>query len=103
MNRVEFTRKITELIQLMVLEDEQPIIDYVKRSDEEQMHLYQEGKSKCDGVTNRSRHQDGAAADIYFVQKGKLVEPRAGHIYWHKQWETKGGQPMITWDKGHYE
>ena len=103
MKRLEFTEKICSLILNMIDEGESPVIDYVKRSDEEQMHLYQEKKSKCDGVTNISQHQRGCAADLYFIGKGKLVPPKKGHEYWHQEWEKVGGQPMISWDKGHYE
>ena len=104
MTRVEFTYNICQLLIEMFKADESPIIDYVKRSDEEQMHLYQEGKSKCDGIHNISKHQRGKAVDIYFVDGNKLVEPKLGHEYWHKRWtETYGGQSMISWDKGHFE
>ena len=49
MNRVEFTRNLVNLLAAMMLEGEHPIIDYVKRSDEEQKRLFMKGKSKCDG------------------------------------------------------
>lgn len=103
LDRVEFTRQIIDLLASMMLDGEHPIIDYVKRSDEEQMHLYQEGKSKCDGIKIKSQHQFGKAMDIYFVEKGKLVDPKKGWEYWHKVWESLGGQPMVSWDKGHFE
>jgi len=103
MNRVEFTHNLINLLAAMFIEGESPIIDYVKRSDEEQMHLFQEGRSKCDGIKVRSKHQTGRAADIYFVDNGKLVEPKKGFGYWHKYWEEKGGEPMISWDKNHFE
>lgn len=103
MDRVEFTRNLVNLLAAMLLDGEHPILDYVKRSDEEQARLYKEGKSKCDGVKVKSKHQLGKAADIYFVEDGKLVEPKRGWEYWHKRWEEKGGNPMIDWDKGHFE
>ena len=103
MNRVEFTHNLTNLLAAMFLEGEHPIIDYVKRSNEEQMHLYQEGKSKCDGVKVISRHQVGCAADIYFIEDRKLADPKKGWEHWHRYWEEKGGSPMISWDKGHFE
>lgn len=34
------------------------------RTAAEQKKLYDEGKSKCDGYINRSRHQDWLAADL---------------------------------------
>jgi len=103
MNRVEFTRNLVNLLAAMMLEGEHPIIDYVKRSDEEQKRLFMEGKSKCDGYAVRSQHQVGKAADIYFVEENKLVDPNKGFSYWHKYWQDKGGKPIIDWDKNHFE
>lgn len=37
------------------------------RSTERQKQLYREKKSKCDGVTNISKHQEGKAIDVYYV------------------------------------
>ncbi len=102
-NRIDFTRQLNNLIAGMILEGEHPILDYVKRSPEEQKRLFDAGLSKCDGVNNISQHQIGVAADIYFVEDGKLVEPKKGFDYWHRNWEEKGGRPMIEWDKGHWE
>lgn len=103
MTRVEFTRKIVELLRNMHLFGEHPVIDFCKRSDEEQARLFALGLSKCDGDRVRSRHQDGKAMDIYFVEEGRLVDPQSGWEFWHKKWEALGGQPMIGWDKGHFE
>jgi hypothetical protein len=82
---------------------EHPIIDYVKRSDEEQQRLYDLKLSKCDGVKILSQHQLGKAMDIYFIEDGKLVEPKQTFKYWHDLWESWGGKPIIDWDKGHFE
>ena len=112
MNRVEFTKSITNLLAAMMLDNEYPIIDYVKRSEVEQRHLFTEGKSKCDGISSISQHQRGKAADIYFpdlddidkdMDKDELLPPKKGWEYWHTYWEEKGGKPMIEWDKGHFE
>jgi len=103
MTRAEFTHALTNLLAAMYLEGEHPILDYIKRSDAEQMHLFMEKRTKCDGVKIRSKHQDGKAADIYFVDKGQLVDPKKGWEFWHKYWEEKGGQPMISWDRVHFE
>ena len=102
-DRIEFTRSLVLLLTQMIEEEEFPIIDFVKRSAEEQKRLFQEGLSKCDGEKIRSRHQDGKACDIYFIENGNVVEPQKGHIYWHIQWEELGGRPMIEWDRGHFE
>ena len=37
------------------------------RSAERQKKLYREKKSKCDVVTNISKHQEGKAIDVYYV------------------------------------
>lgn len=103
MTRIEFTVNIVALLHQMILLGEHPIIDYVKRSDEEQMHLYQEKKSKCDGIKTISKHQVGRAMDIYFIEQGNIVDPHIGFEHWHNLWEKWGGQPKIDWDLGHFE
>jgi hypothetical protein len=103
MDRVEFTRNLVNLIAAMMLEGEHPIIDYVKRSAEEQKRLFDKGLSKCDGVHSISAHQIGRAADIYFIEDGKMVDPKKGWDHWHQYWQEKGGKPEIEWDRGHFE
>ncbi len=116
MNRVEFTHKINNLIAGMILEGENPIIDFVKRSDEEQHRLWKIGRddkgnrigmtvTNCDGYTVRSAHQSGKAMDIYFLGDDfcDMIEPKKGWHYWHDLWESKGGKPVIAWDLGHFE
>lgn len=41
------------------------------RGVEEQRKAYLAGRSKCDGVRIRSRHQDGLAADVVPIVKGQ--------------------------------
>jgi hypothetical protein len=105
MNRLEFTRAKCNLIAAMFLEKEQPIEDYLKRSNEEQKRLFDLGLSKCDGFINVSGHQKGKAIDVYFLSEDltTLIDPKMGWEFWHKYWEGKGGKPMIEWDKGHFE
>ena len=103
MTRTEFTFNISELIQAMFRLGEQPILDFCKRSKEEQKRLYDAKLSKCDGEKIISRHQLGLAADIYFVKDGKLVDPIKGWEFWHDEWLRMGGRPIIQWDKGHFE
>lgn len=50
------------------------------RSTERQQELFREGKSKCDGITSRSRHQDGKAID--FV----CYDPNTNKITWEKEY-----------------
>lgn len=42
-----------------------------KRTEQEQFFLYSSGKSKADGIHNRSKHQDGKALDVYAYVDGK--------------------------------
>ena len=37
------------------------------RSERKQKEYYRDGKSRCDGVEKRSKHQDGKAIDVYYV------------------------------------
>ena len=103
MNRIDFTVNITFLLHEMITLGEHPIIDYVLRSAEEQKRLFDKGLSKCDGTKNPSYHQSGKAMDIYFIEDGKMVDPKLGWEHWHEVWEHHGGEPMISWDKGHFE
>lgn len=109
MTRVEFTHQICNLLAAMMLDDEHPVIDFVKRSDEEQMRLFILKKSKCDGIKNQSQHQFGKAMDIYFVEGGKTSDPIKGWSYWHDYWVKKGGKPELLdengkpWDRAHFE
>ena len=70
MARCEFVKKITQLLSEMINEKDFPLIDYVKRSDEEQNRLFKLKKSQCDGFKIKSAHQRGMAMDIYFLKKG---------------------------------
>ena len=103
MNRIEFTQNIVALLHQMILMGEHPIIDFVKRSTEEQKRLFEAGLSKCDGEKVISQHQLGRAMDIYFIENGKMVDPKGGWEHWHQVWESWGGAKMLDWDKGHFE
>ena len=112
MKRPEFTVKISILILQMVVEGENPIGDFWKRTDEEQARLYEKGRTapgnivtKCDGVVRVSRHQRGCALDILFLNKAgtAIVDPRLGWEYWHEVWTRMRGAPPIEGDMGHFE
>ena len=104
-NRIEFTYKLSILLKQMADEGERVILDYVKRSPEEQRRLFEKGLSKCDGINIPSRHQGGMASDIYFMTEDykMLEDPQLGWEFWHEEWEELGGKEMIPWDKGHFE
>jgi hypothetical protein len=129
MTRRLFTKNLAILITEMVSDGNEPILDHVLRSKEEQLRLYSKGRTlcsdgtwidsnpsqivtKCDGVKRPSAHQKGEAADIYFVVTRpdgtvfidydyKYTSDLA--IKYHKRWEELGGKPMLEWDKPHYE
>lgn len=47
---------------------------YYHRTDEEQNDLFYEGRSKCDGIKKKSKHQSWLAHDLCIVtEKGKWV------------------------------
>ncbi len=103
MTRVEFTVNIVALLHQMILLGEHPVIDFVKRSNEEQKRLFDAHLSQCDGVDKRSRHQDGKAMDIYFIEGEQVVDPSMGFAHWHDLWQQWGGSPEISWDRSHFE
>jgi peptidoglycan L-alanyl-D-glutamate endopeptidase CwlK len=51
------------------------------RTIEEQQRLYEEGKSKCDGINNKSKHQEGKAIDICPVINNKLDYTATDDLY----------------------
>jgi hypothetical protein len=103
MTRIEFTVNIVALLKQMIDLGEHPVIDFVKRTAAEQKRLFDTGLSKCDGYTIISKHQTGRAMDIPFIEDGRVAEPKLGFDHWHKVWEGWGGQPQISWDRGHFE
>ena len=103
--RPEFTEAIASLLQYMINEGDIPILDFAKRSKEEQKRLFEAKLSKCDGEIKISKHQTGEAADIYLIDEGKLHDWNAGDRWdkYHTFWEESGGKPVIEWAKGHFE
>ncbi len=105
MTRHEFSMLVVDLLLAMEAEGLRPFLDYCKRSDEEQKHMYLTGKSKCDGIIRVSQHQRGKAVDIYFLgETNKLLEwNKMDTDRWHDWWEAHGGAERIEWDAGHFE
>ena len=112
MNRREFTKAISTLILEMIKDGNHPIYDFCLRSAEEQKRLFDKGLSKCDGKNNLSQHQKGLAMDIYFVVESPAGLAQVDYGYektaelakkYHEVWVLMGGEPIIDWDKPHYE
>ena len=105
--RAKFTTELASLLEYMVNEGDTPILDFVKRSTEEQGRLFAAGLSKCDGVKIISKHQVGLAADIYLLDEaGKLLDwNKVGDKAdkYHDFWKQSGGAKIISWDIGHFE
>ncbi len=105
--RYNFTFNLASLLQYMVNQGDMPILDFVKRSTEEQQRLCKAGLSKCDGVIKISRHQIGLAADIYLLdENGKLIDwnlAKEKSEKYHNFWIQSGGKSALSWDLGHFE
>lgn len=105
MNCREFTYILAKLLLEMKINGDEPIVQYIYRSPEEQNRLYREGKSKCDGYKIQSQHQKMKAADIYLANDNGVIWEwdRKKAEQWHKRWQELGGEKVITWDLGHFE
>ena len=114
MTRQEFTIKIAKLIVQMEAEGDIPVMDWGLRNTLVQRDLYEQGKSKCDGIVKKSAHQLGIALDIYLSDKsGKIIydvdakgneEFKKRVLYWHSVWDKQfEGDRRIDWDAPHFE
>ena len=104
MKRIEFTHMVELLLhQASMLRPYEPIIDYCKRSAEEQKMLYKKGLSQLDGYKKVSKHQSGKAIDIYLVRGGKISWAKWRYEVLHDYWVKIGGKPMLSWDIAHFE
>jgi hypothetical protein len=104
--RQQFNLAFVNLLQAMFADGQIPLVDFVKRSNEEQTRLFNAGLSKCDGVKNKSKHQTGMAVDIYLTdQEGRLKDWTMDGlaVKYHTLWESLGGKPILSWDQGHFE
>ena len=104
MNRIQFTKNLCLFTLEMIKAGERPIFNEIKRETIQQVYYFLTKLSKCDGINKRSKHQDGLACDIFFVdENGNLDWTRARYEKWHKRWEKLGGKPIIHWDLPHFE
>jgi hypothetical protein len=65
--------------------------------------MFKRGSSKCDGYVKKSQHQRGLAIDLYIIEDSRIVEDKEGYKKLHEYWSAIGGEPMISWDMGHFE
>lgn len=66
------------------------------RDLETQQKYFQEKKSKCDGVKNKSKHQDGLAIDIVcFNENGKATYEKEYYYYIAGLFEAKAKELNI--------
>jgi hypothetical protein len=84
------------------------LLDYALRSSEEQKRLFDEGKSKCDGINNYSAHQYGKmpgrfAIDLYIHDGDRDIGKQELYEKAHQYWSSIGGKPMLKWDQAHFE
>lgn len=56
-------------------------ISYGLRTDTEQQEIYKTGASRCDGVINRSKHQDGKAFDFVCYINNKITFEKKYYYY----------------------
>ena len=105
--RSEFTFKVAELIFWIDAQDWKPILDFAKRTEYEQAHLFQLGLSKCDGIHKISPHQYEASpgllgVDIY-IDAGSGIFDTEIYRKAHEHWIKLGGDEMIEWDQAHFQ
>lgn len=108
MKRHAFTKRVARLIMWIDGSGWYPLLDYALRSTEEQQRLFEEGKSRCDGVNEISAHQypDAGgryAVDIYMHDGDFDIAKKRLYEQAHQFWEAMGGKPMLSWDIAHFE
>ena len=113
MTRIEFSKKITGLIQRMFAEGDNPCPHEWFRDARLQAIYYQQGRgnpgaiiTNCDGINKKSAHQSGKAIDVYLTDDdGEIVwdvlkegceKYKEKILYYHSIWDKEyGGKPMI--------
>ena len=87
------------------------------RTKAQQLQLFRNGVSKCDGATKKSKHQSGNAVDFYAYIHGKasweahhlailygVFQTVAKQLEIKIKWGgTFGSSDFNGWDKGHLE
>ena len=91
--RIKFMQKFAQLVQFAKVYGIEFIITDFNRTASRQKELYDAGKSKCDGVNSRSKHQDWLAIDICIVKENDVLvwNRTADYEKLGKQWKVLGG------------
>ena len=112
--REELVFMLGRLITFAELNEIRFILTSFDRTLEQQMEMYERGVSKCDGVSNVSRHQVWRAFDIAVLEHDGVVKykdipeatlaqyKRLGR-YWKSLGGTWGGDWKSPWDIFHFE
>lgn len=108
MRRDIFTLNVAKLIMWIDSQGWSAYLSYAQRTDAGQKWLYEEKLSRCDGVKQVSAHQYGDregsfAVDIYISGPDNDIHEREKYIKAHRFWEILGGDPVISWDLGHFQ
>lgn len=106
--RIKFTEMVTRLIRYARSVGYDVILDWALRPRDVQNQMYEQGLSKCDGVTKISQHQRGLAIDLYIIEDDKdfrlvISNDKEKYKKLHEYWSSIGGEEIINWDGGHFE
>lgn len=90
--RIRFIRKFAALTQHARMFGLDFIVTDFYRTTDRQQELYAAGKSQCDGINNKSKHQDWLAIDICLIKDGECVWERVtAYELLGKYWKKIGG------------
>lgn len=90
--RITFIQRFASLTQYAKIFQLDFIITDFYRTLDRQQALYSAGKSQCDGINNKSKHQQWLAIDVCLVKSGDLIWDRvAAYELLGKKWKALGG------------
>lgn len=106
--RIKFIQRFAELTLYAKMFDIKFIVTDFHRTVDRQQKLYAAGKSQCDGINNKSKHQSWLAEDICIVKDGGLVWNRTDAYellgtHWKKLGGIWGGDFDFADDIYHFE
>ncbi len=91
--RVKFFERFAQLTRFASDSNIHFLVTCFYRTAEEQLKMYHDNKSKCDGITNRSSHQDWLAIDIVIVDEYGTLRWGRNNEYeaLGSEWKEMGG------------